>query len=55
MCNAVDVAAKEAKREYERQWRKNNPDKVRAKNRRYWEKKGREILQKATREGQTCD
>lgn len=34
--------AKEAKREYYRQWRKNNPDKKREQNRRYWEKKARE-------------
>lgn len=31
--------AKAARREYEKQWRAANPDKVRAKNRRYWEKK----------------
>lgn len=31
-------AAKEARREYRRQWAKNNPDKVRAMQERYWEK-----------------
>ena len=35
--DAVDnEAAKEAKRQYQKQWRKNNPDKVRAANERYW-------------------
>ncbi len=32
-------AAKIAQREYARQWRRKNPEKVRAINRRYWEKK----------------
>ena len=39
------AAAREAKREYQRQWRARNPDKVRAANQRYWDKKGREFLQ----------
>lgn len=42
---AADLARKEARREYQRQWRRNNPDKVREHNRRYWEKKGREFLE----------
>ena len=41
----MNDAAREAKRKYERDWRKNNPDKVREKNRRYWEKKAREQSQ----------
>lgn len=32
-------AARMAKREYARQWRRRNPEKVRENNRRYWEKK----------------
>lgn len=28
--------ARKAQREYQRQWRKANPEKVRAKNERYW-------------------
>ena len=32
-------AAKMARREYARQWRKRNPDKVRENNRRDWERK----------------
>ena len=31
-----------ARREYKRQWAKKNPDKVRAQQRRYWEKRGQE-------------
>lgn len=38
----LDAAAIQARREYQRQWRRNNPDKVREHNRRYWEKKARE-------------
>lgn len=34
--------ARNTKREYERKWRADNPDKVRAKNHRYWEKKAAE-------------
>ena len=40
-----DAAAIQGRREYQREWRKANPDKVRATNRRYWEKKAREYLQ----------
>lgn len=32
-------AADEARRQYYREWRKKNPDKVRAAMQRYWEKK----------------
>ena len=39
------LAMKEARRQYMREWRKNNPDKVRAHQQRYWEKKGREYLE----------
>ncbi len=41
----VTPAAVEARRAYQRQWRKDNPDKVREHNHRYWEKKARESLQ----------
>jgi len=33
--------AKKARREYARQWRLNNPDKVRANLARYWERKAK--------------
>lgn len=32
-------SAKAARREYKRQWAKNNPDKVRAQQERYWNKR----------------
>lgn len=32
-------AAVNARREYQREWRRKNKDKVAANNRRYWEKK----------------
>ncbi len=32
-------AAKDARRAYQREWRKKNPDKVRATTMRYWAKK----------------
>ena len=37
--------AKAARREYKRQWRKNNPDKVKAQQDRYWQKKAEEAEQ----------
>ena len=36
-----------ARREYQKQWRKKNPDKVRQKNTRYWEKKAKEAQENA--------
>lgn len=42
----LSEAARDAKREYYRQWRKNNPDKKREQNRRYWEKKAHEAARR---------
>lgn len=39
------MAKREARRAYYRQWRAKNPDKVKAYQERYWDKKGREYLQ----------
>ena len=39
--------AKEARREYMRAWAAANPDKIRAKNQRYWERKAARNRQKA--------
>lgn len=39
----MDEKAKELRREYKRQWYKNNKDKVRASQKRYWEKKAAEL------------
>lgn len=38
--------AKAARREYKRQWAKNNPEKVKAQQERYWNKKAAEAAQK---------
>ena len=35
----ISDAAKQARREYKREWNKRNADKVRAAQRRYWEKR----------------
>lgn len=37
--------AKKAKNAYMKQWRKKNPDKVKANTARYWEKKARERME----------
>ena len=39
-------AAKKAQREYMREWRKKNPEKVRRIKERYWEKKGKQMQEK---------
>lgn len=41
----LENAAKEERLRYFRQWRKNNPDKVKKHNRNYWEKKAMKNLQ----------
>ena len=40
----AELAKREAKRQYQREWRRNNPDKVKANQQRYWEKKGIKII-----------
>lgn len=35
---------KKARAEYQREWRRKNPDKVKASFKRYWEKKANNIL-----------
>lgn len=48
------IAMEEARRQYQREWRRKNPDKVKACQQRYWEKKGREMIEAFTRrEGST--
>lgn len=42
-----DEAANAARREYQREWRKKNPDKVRATQQRYWTRKAAEIRNQA--------
>ena len=48
MKNLNDIA-KEAKREYQREWRFKNKDRVREHNKRYWEKVALKRLQDDTR------
>ena len=40
--NTMSEAAREARNAYRRKWAKENPDKVKAATRRYWEKKAQE-------------
>ncbi len=39
----LELKAKELKKDYYRKWRKNNKDKVKASQDRYWLKKAREL------------
>lgn len=39
MAQKLTQAAIEARRAYQREWRRNNKDKVKANNRRYWERR----------------
>lgn len=37
--------AREARNQYLRDWRRNNPERVKAINQRYWEKRGKALRQ----------
>lgn len=41
--NTMSEAAREARNAYKRKWAKDNPEKVKAATRRYWEKKAQEV------------
>ena len=43
----VSDLAIQLRREYQREWRRKNKDKVAANNRRYWERKARKLAEKA--------
>lgn len=45
----MDEKARAAQREYLREWRKRNPDKVRENNRKYWQRRAARLA--AEREG----
>lgn len=45
----ISEAARAAQREYKREWRKKNKERVRESNRRYWEKKAAEMANKEVR------
>lgn len=40
---AISEEAKKARRDYMRKYRKNNPDKIRDINARYWERKAKQL------------
>lgn len=42
--NNIQQKVAEIKRDYFRNWRKNNKDKVKEINKRYWEKKAQQLL-----------
>ena len=48
----MNEAAKEARRAYKRQWQRNNPDKVKAYQEAYWNRKAQEAaaIEAATKE-----
>lgn len=48
---AIEELIRQEKNEYFKKWRKNNPDKIKEINRRYWEKKALERL-KAEKEAE---
>ncbi len=49
----IDKAITEARREYFRKWRKNNPDKVRKHNESFWRKKAQQLIEKEKADGFT--
>lgn len=49
----LEVAAQEEKREYFRQWRKNNPDKVKKHNENYWRKRAEKRIEAEAKENAT--
>ena len=49
---ALDEAALEARRAYQREWRRKNKDKVKAQNERYWQRKAQQKAVQADSEGQ---
>lgn len=52
--NDQEDAAREARRAYKRQWNRNNPDKVRAHQQRYWEKKAQEYRESLQNPANIC-
>ena len=47
----LSQAAIEAKRAYNREWRRRNPEKVKAAQMRHWEKKARELREQEREHG----
>lgn len=49
----INKAITEARREYFRKWRKNNPDKVRKHNENFWRKKAEQFIKEEKADGVT--
>lgn len=45
--NRVNNLAIQLRREYQREWRRRNKDKVAANNRRYWERKAQKMTEQS--------
>lgn len=45
---SLSEAAKEARRAYKREWARNNPERVRAAQQRYWQKRADKMQEAAT-------
>lgn len=41
----IQEKAAEMRKEYLRKWRKNNPDKIKAAQQRYWQRKAQQMLE----------
>lgn len=46
--------AKEERRRYKREWNRKNPDKVKAAQRRYWERKAQNRQDRQTQDAENC-
>ena len=46
--------AKEERRRYKREWNRKNPDKVKAAQKRYWERKAKIRQDRQTQDAETC-
>ena len=49
----IEAVVKEEKREYFRQWRKNNPEKVKQHNENYWRKRAEKRLETEAEDNST--
>ena len=50
MREEVLAQIREANRQYKKEWRKRNPDKVKASNERYWLKKAASLMEEKQKE-----
>lgn len=52
MKKTLEEEARQIRRDYLRDWRRKNPEKVREANRRYWERRARLKLEKEGRDNE---